>query len=210
MLTLPPVRTLVGASIIVVIVVGLGLGGWFWAGARERRAIAAHAVVMARSQGALSGQSTPDERTAAIRELERLLAEHPSAQTVPQAAHQLGNLRYAAREYASARAAYEIALNRGAADTIGIMTRASIGYTWEAEGDLAKAHDVFAALARDLQPGEFLWEESLIDLARVQESAGQREAAVETYRRLLKEAPLTRRSDLVRSRLAALGATAEE
>lgn len=209
-MTLPPVRTLVATSIVVVIVVGLGLGGWFWASAREQQALAAHAVVMARAQGALSGQSTPDERTAAIRELERLLAEHPSAQTVPHAAYQLGNLRYAGREYATARAAYEIALNRGATDTIGLMTRASIGYTWEAEGDHAKAQEVFAALAGDLQPGEFLWEDTLIDLARVQEGTGQHDAAVETYRRVLKEAPLARRSDFVRSRLAALGATVDE
>lgn len=209
-MTLPPVRTLVATSLVVVAVVGLGLGGWFWASAREQQALAAHAVVMARAQGALSGQSTPDERTVAIRDLERLLAEHPSAETVPHAAYQLGNLRYASREFAAARAAYEIALNRGAAHTTRLMTRASIGYTWEAEGDLTKAQEAFAALAGDLQPGEFLWEETLIDLARVQEAAGQRDAAIETYRRLLREAPLARRGDFVRSRLAGLGAAADE
>lgn len=205
-MTLPPVRTLVIAAVVTVLVIGLGLVGWFWVDARERRALAAHAFVMTRAQGALSGQSTPDERAAAIRDLERLLAEHPSAATVPQAAYQLGNLRYAGREYASARAAYEIALNRGAADTIRTMTRASVGYTWEGEGNLPKAQEVFAALAGDLQPGDFLWEDTLIDLARVQESAGQREAAIETYRRLLKESPVARRGDFARSRLAALGA----
>jgi len=208
--TLPPARTLVVAAVIVVAVVGLGLGGWFWVDARERRALSAHAVVMTRAQAALSGQSTPEQRAAATRELEQLLAEHPSAATVPHAAYGLGNLRYAGREYAAARAAYEIALNRGAADTIRTMTRAAIGYTWEAEGDLAKAQDAFAALARDLQPGDFLWEDTLIDLARTQEGTGQRDAAIESYRRLLKEAPAARRGDFVRSRLAALGVTAED
>jgi tetratricopeptide (TPR) repeat protein len=208
--TLPATRTLVVAAVVAVLIVGLGLGGWFWADARERRALAAHAVVMTKAQGALSGQSTPDERAAAIRELERLLAEHPSAATVPQAAYQLGNLRYAGREYAPARAAYEIALTRGAADTLRTMTRASIAYTWEAEGNLTTAQETFARLAGDLQPGDFLWEDTLIDLARVQESAGQRGAAIETYRRLLRESPAARRSDFARSRLAALGATADD
>jgi tetratricopeptide (TPR) repeat protein len=209
-MTLPPARTLVIAAVVVVVVIGLGLGGWFWVDARERRALSAHAVVMTRAQAALSGQSTPDERAVAIRDIERLLAEHPSAATVPHAAYELGNLRYAGREYAAARAAYEIALNRGAADTIRAMTRASIGFTWEAEGNLAQARDAFAALAEDLQPGEFLWEDTMIDLARVQENAGEQDAAVETYRRLLKEAPGARREDFVRSRLAALGVAAED
>lgn len=209
-MTLPPARTLIIAAVIAVVAVGLGLGGWFWAGARERRALAAHVGVMTRAQTALSGQSTPDERTAAIRDLEGLLAAHPSAATVPHAAYALGNLRYASREYAAARAAYEIALSRGAADTVRTMTRASIGYTWEAEGDHAKARDAFAALAKELQPGDFLWEEALIDLARAQEATGEKDAAVETYRRFVKDAPAARRSDFVRSRLAALGVAAED
>ena len=209
-MTLPPVRTLLIAAVVAVVVIGLGLGGWFWVDARERRALAAHVGVMTRAQTALSGRSTPDERTAAIRDLEALLAAHPSAATVPHAAYALGNLRYAAKEYAAARAAYEIALNRGAADTVRTMTRASIGYTWEAEGDHAKARDAFAALDKELRPGEFLWEETLVDLARAQEAAGDKDAAVETYRRFVKDAPAARRSDFVRSRLAALGVAAED
>ena len=63
---------------------------------------------------------------------------------------------------------------------------------------------------KELRPGEFLWEETLIDLARAQEAAGDKDAAVETYRRFVKDAPAARRSDFVRSRLAALGVAAED
>ena len=156
-MTLPPVRTLVTAALVAVVVVGLGLGGWFWVDARERRALAAHAAVLTRAQTALSGQGTPDQRAAAIQELEQVLAAHPSAATVPLAAYELGNLRYAAREYAAARAAYEIALRRGGAETLRTMTRASIGYTWEAEGDAARAREAFAALGILLRLGVRNW-----------------------------------------------------
>ena len=44
-------------------------------------------------------------------------------------------------------------------------------------------------------------------LARVQEISGDNTAAVETYRRLLREAPQGLRGDDARGRLAALGAT---
>ena len=50
------------------------------------------------------------------------------------------------------------------------------------------------------------FEELSLDLGRTQELAGRRERAIETYRRLLKEAPKTRRADEIRIRLASLGA----
>jgi hypothetical protein len=42
--------------------------------------------------------------------------------------------------------------------------------------------------------------------ARVQEVRGEKAAAVETYRRLLREMPQSLRADDVRSRLGSLGA----
>jgi TolA-binding protein len=47
----------------------------------------------------------------------------------------------------------------------------------------------------------------LLDLARVYELGGKKDAAVETYRKVLKEVPETPRADEARARLARLGAT---
>jgi predicted TPR repeat methyltransferase len=44
-------------------------------------------------------------------------------------------------------------------------------------------------------------------LARAQEQSGDKTAAVETYRRLLRERPGSLRADEARSRLASLGAS---
>jgi hypothetical protein len=44
----------------------------------------------------------------------------------------------------------------------------------------------------------------MVDAARAQELGGKRAAAVETYQRLLKDLPDTRRAEEIRSRVASL------
>ncbi|MGH7393193.1 MAG: tetratricopeptide repeat protein, partial [Candidatus Rokuibacteriota bacterium] len=90
--------------------------------------------------------------------------------------------------------------------TVRTLARAGIGYAWEGEQNWAKAAEAFQAALADLKPGDFHYEELLIDLARVQEVGGQKPAAIDTYRRLLKEVPGSLRADDVRTRLASLGA----
>ena len=48
----------------------------------------------------------------------------------------------------------------------------------------------------------------MIDIARVQDLGGKRAAAVETYQRLLKDLPDSRRAEEFRSRMASLQAPA--
>jgi hypothetical protein len=48
-----------------------------------------------------------------------------------------------------------------------------------------------------------------MDLARAQELSGKKSEAADTYRRLLKEVPGSRRADDVKTRLAALGTPAQ-
>ncbi len=55
-----------------------------------------------------------------------------------------------------------------------------------------------------MPPKTFLYEDTLMALARVQELGGKPAAAVETYQRLLKEMPDTRRADDLKTRLADL------
>jgi tetratricopeptide (TPR) repeat protein len=132
------------------------------------------------------------------------MSEYPRLSALPQAAYQLGNLRYGARRYAEARAAYEVALAKGAAGTVRTLSALGIGYTWEAEKAFDKAVAAYEAAARTLGAGDFLYEEALLDLARAQDLAGKPSAAMETYRRILKDVPASRRGDEVRSLLANL------
>jgi len=207
-LTWPAPRTLVAVAVGIVLVAAIALGGWYWYDAQQRRIGAAYAEVMTRAYAAQTPQSTSDTRARVAHELEELIARHPSGPSAAEAAYELGNLRYAAQQYAGARSAYELTIARGASPTVRTLARVSIGYTWEAERNFAKAVDAYQTVARDLGPKDFLYEQTLLDLARAQELAGRATDAISTYQRLLKDVPTARRADDVRARLVALGAPA--
>jgi tetratricopeptide (TPR) repeat protein len=202
MMSWPSRRTLVIAIAIAVGVLIVGGAATVWYTTGQRAASGAYAAALTNAQR--SGAAGGDPAAAATR-LEETLARYPSARRAADAAYELGNLRYAQRQYPTARRAYEVALAKRPTATIRILSRAGVGYTWEAEGDFGKAVDAFNAGFTSLKPGEFLYEQLGLDLARAQELAGQRDAAIGTYRKLLKDLPKTSRGEDIRARLASLG-----
>jgi tetratricopeptide (TPR) repeat protein len=168
--------------------------------------VSAYVEPLARLAAARSTTLSPEARAAISRDLESALAQYPSASVAPDAAYELGNLRYAERDWARARSAWEVVSTHAPSPTLRTLARTGIGYAWEAEGDLAKAGEAFSRALSGLRPGDFSFEELLMAQARVQEVRGEKAAAVETYRRLLREMPQSLRADDVRSRLGSLGA----
>jgi tetratricopeptide (TPR) repeat protein len=204
-MTLLTPRTLVTAGLTLVVVALAAFGGWAWWDAQHRRVLGDTAEVLARVQPALVPDATAEVKLTGARELEQLLERFPSARTVPSVAYELGNLRFSAGQYAAARAAYDVALQRGATGVIAAMARAGVARTWEAERDFARAAEAYAALATSLEPRSFLYEDALVDQARALELSGKKAEAVLIYQKILKELPTAKRSDDVRSRLASLG-----
>lgn len=202
----PERRTLIIGGVVLVVVVLGATGGWLWYAAQQREVSAAYAATMTRIAAARLPRAPAEARAAAAAELEQLIARYPSAPSVGEAAYELGNLKYDARQYPAARSAYEVALARGVSGTLRTLTRAGVAHTWEAERDYARAIDGYQAVVKNLGPKDFLYEETLMDLARAQELSGKKSEAAETYRRLLKDVPASRRAEDVKSRLAALGA----
>jgi len=207
-LTWPAPRTLIAVAVGVVLLAVAAFGGWYWYDVQQRRVGAAYAEVMTRAYAAQTPQVTGDARARVAHDLEELIARHPSGRSAAEAAYELGNLRYASQQYAGARSAYELTIARGASPTVRTLARVSVGYTWEAERNFQKAVDAYQTVARDLGPKDFLYEQTLLDLARAQELAGRATDAIGTYQRLLKDVPAARRADEVRARLVALGAPA--
>jgi tetratricopeptide (TPR) repeat protein len=201
----PSVRTLAIAGVAIVAVALIALGGWFWYDAQQRRVQAAYAEVTARVQVALGPDAPADTKVAAARDLEAWIGRYPSARSVPQAAYELGNLRFGLGQFASARTAYELALQRGASGTLRGLVRGALARTWEAERDFARAADAYGALVKDLDARNFLYEDALLDQGRMLELAGRKADAVAAYQKLLKDVPTARRAEDVRIRLAALG-----
>ena len=204
----PAPRTLVGVGLAVVLLAAVAFGGWYWYDVQQRRIGAAYAEVMTRAYAAQTPQTPSDTRVRVARDLEELIARHPSGPSAAEAAYELGNLRYAAQQYSGARGAYEMAIARGASPTVRTLARVSVGYTWEAERNFPKAVETYQQVARDLGPNDFLYEQTLLDLARAQELAGRPADAIATYQRVLKDLPGARRADEIRGRLVALGAPA--
>jgi tetratricopeptide (TPR) repeat protein len=197
-------RVLAAAGAGLALLAAAALGGWLWSEARERRAAAVLAGPLARLSTARGSPLTPETRAGIARDLEAALAQQPAAGLAAQAAFELGNLRAAERDWPRARSAWEVAVARGTG-TMRILAQAGIGYAWEAEGNLPKALDAYQAAIAPLKRGDFHYEELLLAIARVQELRGEKAAAVETYRRFLREAPGSPRAEDVRIRLAGLG-----
>ncbi|MCI0546972.1 MAG: tetratricopeptide repeat protein [Candidatus Rokubacteria bacterium] len=190
----------------VVLVALAGAGIWAWSSAYEARGRQALADAAQALQQSQAPNAPPEARERAIKALEAVLAEYPRLSALPEVAYRLGNLRYASGQFAEARGAYEVALAKGATGAVKALSAVSIGYTWEALKDYARAEDAYRKAASSLGARDFLLEDLLLDEARVQEAAGKHDAAVETYRRLLKAMPDSRRAEEIRMRLAAIQA----
>lgn len=192
----------VGAGVLALALIGIGV--WAWYRAQESRGEAALAGATSLVQQASAPQATPDARAKAIQALETIVNEHPRFSGVAQASYQLGNLRYAAGQYGPARGAYQLALAKGGSAMLRTLCAVGIGYTWEAEKNYAEAAKAYESALKPMVAKNFVYEDTLMALARVQELGGQTGAAQETYQRLLRDVPDTRRSEDLKTRLANL------
>ena len=194
-----------GLALIILAAVGLGWGGWMvW----STRAESHGAVALAQARFLLAQAQTPnavpEAKERAQKALEDVVAEYPRLSSGAQAAYQLGNLRFAAGQYPQARAAFQVARSRGRSASLTSLASLGIGFTFEAEKNYEAAEKSFAETVKGASAKDFLYEEAMSDMARVQELGGKRAAALETYQKLLKELPDGRRAEELRARVATL------
>ena len=189
----------------VVVVVGLIWGGWaLWKTRYETQGSIALTQARALAVQSQAPGAPQETRQHAEKALQDVIAEYPRLSSVGQAAYLLGSLRYANGQYAAARAAFEIARDKASSPTLSALSALDVGYCWEAEKNYAEAEKAYRSAITSVGPKNFLYEEAMLDIARVQDLDGKREAAVETYQRLLKDLPDSRRVEEFRSRMASL------
>jgi tetratricopeptide (TPR) repeat protein len=196
----PGLRVAAVVAVLAVVVAG----GFTWYRWQQSSGLAALARADAIVQQAQRPDAPPGTRERAIQALELVIAEYPRLSALPQAAYQLGNLKYSAGQYSAARAAYELAIAKGASGAVRTLAAVGIAYTWEAEKNYAMAAQALTAAGKGLGPKDFLYEEILISQARHEELAGKPEVAVEIYRRLLRDSPNPRHAEELRNRMASL------
>ncbi len=194
-----------GLALIILAAVGLGWGGWMvW----STRAESHGAVALAQARFLLAQAQTPnavpEAKERAQKALEDVVAEYPRLSSGAQAAYQLGNLRFAAGQYPQARAAFQMARSRARSASLTSLASLGVGFTFEAEKNYEAAEKSFAETVKGAGPKDFLYEEAMSDMARVQELGGKRAAALETYQKILKELPDGRRAEELRARVAML------
>jgi tetratricopeptide (TPR) repeat protein len=188
-----------------VVVVGLGWGGWAaWKTRYETQGGLAFAQARALVALAQAPGAAPDSRESAEKALQAVIADYPRLSSVAQAAYLLGSLRFSGARYSQARESYEMARAKAGSRSLASLAALDIAYSWEAEKNYGAAENAYQSVITGGKPQDFLYEEVMVDIGRVQELGGKRAAAVETYQRLLKDLPDTRRAEELRSRLASL------
>jgi TolA-binding protein len=188
-----------------VVVVGLTWAGWAaWKTRYEAQGGFAFAQARALALQAQTPGAPADSREQADKALQAVITDYPRLSSVAQAAYLLGSVRFNAGQYAQARASYETARAKASSKTLAALAGLDIGYCWEAEKKYGAAETAYQSVIKGAKPQEFLYEEAMVGIARAQEMGGKRAAAVETYQRLLKEVPDSRRAEELRSRVASL------
>ena len=194
-----------GLALIILAAVGLGWGGWMvWSTRAESHGAVALAQARFLLAQAQAPNAVPEAKERAQKALEDVVAEYPRLSSGAQAAYQLGNLRFAAGQYPQARAAFQVARSRARSASLTSLASLGIGFTFEAEKNYEAAEKSFAETVKGAGPKDFLYEEAMSDMARVQELGGKRAAALETYQKILKELPDGRRAEELRARVAML------
>lgn len=201
----PPLRVLYYA-LAVVIVVGIGWGGWaLWKGRYEAQGALALAQARILVGQAQAPTAAADAGERAEKALQGVIADYPHLSSIAQAAYLLGGIRFSAGQYAKARESYDLARAKAASrSSLATLAALDVGYCWEAEKKYGEAEKAYQSVINGAKPKDFLYEEAMVDMARAQELGGKQAAAIETYSRVLKDVPDTRRADELRARLASL------
>lgn len=204
---LPPVArwaALGVAGLLVVLVIWIGV--WAFLQHREASAHRAFATASAAHRQAMASGEEPRLADAA-QTLMQFLKDYPRSAGAAEAWYLLANLEYRQGRYDAALAAFGEASGRDHG-SVGALSRLGSGYAWEAKKDPTRALAAYEAALKGRGPKDFLYAELLLATARVQEELKQPAAAVQSYRRLLKDAPESSRAEEARTRLAILGAGA--
>ena len=205
----PPILWTV-CAVAALAVLGVAWGGWaLWKTRYETQGSIALTQARALAAQSQAPGASAETRQRAEKALQDTITDYPRLSSVGQAAYLLGSLRFASGQYASARSAFELARDKAGSPTLAALAGLDVGYCWEGEKNYEAAEKAYQAAISGSSPKSFLYEEAMLDIARAQDLGGKRAAAIETYQRLLKDLPDSRRAEEFRSRMANLQSPAK-
>jgi soluble lytic murein transglycosylase len=156
---------------------------------------------------AARARSRAHEDEQAIAMYESLAARHPKSGWAEHATFLATRLRYILGRWDAAAAGYDKYLSRyGKTGRFAESGRYEQAVSWLADGKHARAAKAFAALETDADEASLKARYRELEGVALS-GAGQKDAAVERFRRVIEEYPLTLPALLARARLEALGQT---
>jgi TolA-binding protein len=203
----PAGRWAILGTLGVVVALALGAAVWTFLQQREASARRASAAAVVTYRTGIAPDADTKQLEEAARTLKQFVTDYPRSSGAAGAWYYLGNVEYQRGNHDDAVRAFEEAARRDHA-SIGVLSRLGAGYAWEAKQDATRALSAYQEGLKGRGTKDFQSVELLLGVARTQEQLKQPAAAIETYRRILKEAPEAPRADEARARLAILGATA--
>lgn len=198
------------SKLLVGIAGGLAIAAALWVGLstylehRQDQAANALAVSFENYAKAVEGKADQGQVKAARESLAKVVDQYGATPAGIQARLALGDLLVEKAQYADA----EKILNELCEETDlppGMLPLARHGLGLSLEGQKKYKEAAAAYEAAMQEAGPSLRNSYRLDLARVQEAAGDKGAAIKTYKQAVSQPPDPSSLDLVKSRLVALG-----
>lgn len=142
-----------------------------------------------------------ERRDAAIKALDKVLADHGGSPAGREALLVRAGVLYEQGKHDQALADYKSFLSKGPKGHLRALAHEGLGYVHEAKGELDRALEEYRLITSG---GEFYRDRALYNQARVMERKGDKAAAQKLYQEILDKSPTSPLRDDISNRLALL------
>lgn len=198
------------SKLLLGIAGGLALAVAVWVGLstylehRENRAADALASSFENYAKAVEGKADPAQEKAARESLAQVVEQYGATPAGIQARLALGDLLVEKAKYADAEKILSgLSQETGLPPGMRPLAWHGLGLSLEGQKKYQQATSAYESAMKEAGPT--LRNSYRLDLARVQEAAGDKEAAIKTYSEAVSQPPDPSSLDLVKSRLVVLG-----
>lgn len=197
-------KIIIGIAAALVLAVGawVGLGAYF--DYRSNQAANALAASFESYAKAVEGKADPAQEKAARESLAKVVEQYGATPAGVQARLALGDMLLEQSKYAEAeKALSDLCEEPDLPAAMLPLAWHGLGLSLEGQKKFGEAASAYQSAMKESGPA--LRNSFRLDLARVQEAAGDKQAAIQTYREAVAQPPTPRALDFARGRLVALG-----
>lgn len=197
-------KLIMGVAVCLAVAVAAWVGIGTYMEHRQNQAADALASSFENYAKAVEGKADPAQEKTARESLAKVVEEYGSTEAGIQARLALGDLLLEKAKYTDAEKMFlDLSKETNLPPAMGPLAWHGLGLSLEGQKKYTEAADAYEKAMQEA--GTTLRNSYRLDLARVQEAAGQKDAAVKTYRDAVANPPDPSSLDMVKSRLVLLG-----